>query len=94
MMQAGRALRFGMVRIPFVSSLATKARAFASVGSVEKALFGPESADISRGHDMFRKVSGDGESVHSLAGGRGGEEFVVSGEGIVYLRIGKGVVLT
>lgn len=49
MMQAGRALRIGMVRIPFVSSLATKARAFASVGSVEKALFGPESADISRG---------------------------------------------
>ena len=56
---------------PFASSLATKARVFTSVGSVEKALSGAESAAFLLGHDMFRGISADGEGTYGLEVGRG-----------------------
>jgi UDP-N-acetyl-D-glucosamine dehydrogenase len=76
---------------PFVSSLATKAGEFTSVGSVEEALSGAECAVFLVDHDVFRGISV--ETVKGLMASPvvvDGKNLFAGGEGIVYLGIGKG----
>jgi len=79
---------------PFVPSLATRAGVFASVGSVEEALSGAECAVFLVDHDVFRGISV--ETVKGLMASPvvvDGKNLFAGGEGIVYLGIGKGLVL-
>jgi UDP-N-acetyl-D-glucosamine dehydrogenase len=78
---------------PFVSSLATKAGVFSSVGSIEEALAGAECAVFLIDHDAFREISM--ETVKGLMASPvivDGKNLFGGGEGIVYLGIGKGVL--
>ena len=67
---------------PFVPSLVTKAGEFASVGSVEEALFGAECAVFLVDHDVFWGISVETvKGFDGLAGGRGREELVYGQRG-------------
>lgn len=75
---------------PFVPSLATKAREFVSVGSVEEALSGVECAIFLVDHDVFRGISM--EMMKELMASPvvvDGKNLFAGGEGVVYLGIGK-----
>ena len=76
---------------PFVTSLATKAGIFTSVGSIEEALTGVDCAVFLVDHDVFRKISL--ETVKRLMSSPvivDGKNLFEDREGVVYLGIGKG----
>ena len=76
---------------PFVPSLATKIRVFASVGSVEEALSGMECTVFLVDHDVFQGISV--ETVKGLMASPmvvDGMDPFAGGKGTVYLEIGKG----
>lgn len=72
----------------FTSSLATRARVFTSVGSVEKALSGAGSGAFFMGYDLFRGISA--EIVKGLMASPvvvGEKNLFAGGKGIAYLGI-------
>jgi len=75
---------------PFVPSIATKAGVFASVGSLEEALFGAECAIFLVDHDAFRGISM--ETVKGLKASPvivDGKNLFASKEEVVYMGLGK-----
>ncbi len=77
---------------PFVPSIETKVRVFASVEGVEEALRGAECAIFLVDHDLFRGISL--EAVKGLMASQvivdGKNLFAGAGEGVVCLGIGRG----
>lgn len=80
---------------PSISSLATRARVFTPVGSVEMALSGSGSGAFIVGYDMFRGISA--ERVKGLVASSvvvDEKNLFAGGKGIACPGIKKGVVLT